>query len=177
MLGETVGNYRITGALSSGGMGAVYRAEHVLIGKAAAIKVLLPELSSNRDIVARFFNEARATTAIRHPGIVEVFDFGHHPSGRAYIVMELLDGESLASRLARRAASPSRSRSASRARSPARSPRRTPPGSSTAISSPTTSSSSGIRTSRAASAPSCSTSASRSSPPARAGRPEPGPAR
>jgi serine/threonine-protein kinase len=101
MLGETVGNYRITGALSSGGMGAVFRAEHVLIGKPAAVKVLLPEYSSNRDIIARFFNEARATTAIRHPGIVEIFDFGHHASGRAFIVMELLEGESLASRLAR----------------------------------------------------------------------------
>src|SRR5436853_5147899 len=90
MLGEVFGNYRITGALSAGGMGAVYRAEHALIGKAAAVKVLLPEWSANTDVVNRFFNEARTTTAIRHPGIVEVFDFGHHASGRAYLVMELL---------------------------------------------------------------------------------------
>ncbi|MCE9576498.1 MAG: serine/threonine protein kinase [Deltaproteobacteria bacterium] len=100
MLGEVVGNYRITGALSAGGMGAVYRAEHTLIGKPAAVKVLLPEWSSNHEIVARFFTEAKATTAIRHPGIVEIFDFGHTPDGRAYLVMELLDGEPLASRLA-----------------------------------------------------------------------------
>jgi serine/threonine-protein kinase len=101
MLGEVFGNYRITGALSAGGMGAVYRAEHALIGKAAAVKVLLPEWSANTDVVNRFFNEARTTTAIRHPGIVEVFDFGHHASGRAYLVMELLDGEPLSDRLER----------------------------------------------------------------------------
>lgn len=101
MLGETVGNYRITGALSAGGMGAVYRAEHTLIGKPAAVKVLLPEWSANRDICNRFFNEAKTTTAIRHPGIVEIFDFGYTENGRAYLVMELLQGEALAARLAR----------------------------------------------------------------------------
>ena len=95
MLGEVVGNYRITAKLAEGGMGAVYRAEHTMLGKAAAVKVLLPELSNNREIVNRFFNEARAATSVRHPGIVEIFDFGYMPSGLAYIVMELLDGESL----------------------------------------------------------------------------------
>ncbi len=58
MIGEVVGSYRITQKLSVGGMGTVYRAEHVLIGRDAAIKVLHPELSSSRDIVQRFFNEA-----------------------------------------------------------------------------------------------------------------------
>src|ERR1044071_1565115 len=82
-------------------MGAVYLAEHTLLGRRAAVKVLLPQLSNHRDTVARFFNEARATTAIRHPGIVEIFDFGYLPSGSAYIVMEFLDGESLAARRAR----------------------------------------------------------------------------
>jgi len=101
MIGETAGSYRIVSKLSEGGMGAVYRAEHILLGKAAAVKVLLPELSHNRDIVARFFNEAKAATAVRHPGIVEIFDFGYLPSGMAYLVMELLDGETLASRIKR----------------------------------------------------------------------------
>ena len=100
MLGQTVGGYQITGKIAEGGMGIVYRAQHALIGKAAAIKVLLPALSANQDIVNRFFNEARAATAIRHPGIVEIFDFGYLASGVAYIVMEFLDGESLAQRLA-----------------------------------------------------------------------------
>src|SRR5262245_7420745 len=82
-------------------MGTVYLAEHATIGRRAAVKVLLPLLSNHRDTVARFFNEARAATAIRHPGIVEIFDFGYLPSGSAYIVMEFLDGESLAARRAR----------------------------------------------------------------------------
>ena len=99
MIGEVVGSYRITQKLSVGGMGTVYRAEHMLIGRDAAIKVLHPELSSNHDIVQRFFNEAKATTSIKHPGIVEVFDFGYMPSDHAYLVMEFLEGMSLARRL------------------------------------------------------------------------------
>jgi serine/threonine-protein kinase len=66
--GQTLGNYRLTGTLGVGGMGTVYRAEHVLIGRAVAIKLLLPELTTHREIVTRFFNEARATSAIKHPG-------------------------------------------------------------------------------------------------------------
>ncbi len=101
MLGTLVGQYRITGAIGKGGMGAVYAAEHTLIGRVAAVKVLLPEFSQNQEIVTRFFNEARAATAIRHPGIVEIYDFGYHADGSAYIVMELLQGEPLATRMAR----------------------------------------------------------------------------
>ena len=101
MKGTIVGSYRILDALSVGGMGTVYRAEHTLIGRLAAVKILHPELCANRDIVNRFFNEAKATTSIKHPGIVEVFDFGYLPSGHAYLIMELLEGESLASRLRR----------------------------------------------------------------------------
>jgi len=98
VLGETVGSYRIISKLRDGGMGTVYRAEHTLIGKLAAVKVLHPELSSNHDIVNRFFNEAKTTTSIKHPGIVEVFDFGYMASGHAFLVMEFLDGMSLADR-------------------------------------------------------------------------------
>ncbi len=102
MLGEILGNYRVLSKLGEGGMGVVYIAEHVSLGKRAAIKVLLPELSQNREVVTRFFNEARATTLIKHAGIVAVFDFGHHTgSGAAYIAMELLEGESLSGRLRR----------------------------------------------------------------------------
>ena len=82
LIGTTIGNYTITRRLSRGGMGTVYTAQHALIGKAAAIKVLRPEFSGNKDIVNRFFNEAKATTSIKHPGIVEVFDFGYLASGR-----------------------------------------------------------------------------------------------
>ena len=101
MVGGALASYRIVGPIGEGGMGVVYRAEHVLLGRPAAVKVLLPEFSRNQEIVNRFFNEARAATAIRHPGIVEIYDFGYHADGSAYIVMELLDGESLARRLAR----------------------------------------------------------------------------
>jgi serine/threonine-protein kinase len=95
--GRTVGSYRITEQLGEGGMGAVYRAVHTSLGRKAAVKVLLDELSHNKDVVTRFFNEAKAATAIDHPGIVSVFDFGYD-DGRAYIIMEYLEGESLGER-------------------------------------------------------------------------------
>jgi serine/threonine-protein kinase len=100
MLGETVGQYRIVRLIGSGGMGAVYAAEHALLGRPAAVKVLLPEYSQKQAVVSRFFNEARAATAIRHVGIVDVLDFGWHSDGSAYIVMELLEGETLRDRMA-----------------------------------------------------------------------------
>ena len=102
MLGTVVGNYRLTAKIAEGGMGTVYRAEHTTQGKPAAIKLLHPELSHNRSIVDRFFNEAKATTSIRHPGIVDVFDSGYLPSGNAYLVMEFLEGEPLSRYLKRR---------------------------------------------------------------------------
>src|SRR4051794_24877107 len=87
-------------------MGVVYRAEHTQLGRPAALKMLLPQLSSDAAIVQRFFNEARAASAIDHPGIVEIYDFGTHRDGSAYIVMALLKGESLEHRLSRAAQSP-----------------------------------------------------------------------
>ncbi len=92
------GQYRVTGILGEGGMGVVYAAEHTLLARPAAVKVLLPELSGNQEIVKRFFNEARAATAIRHPGIVEVYEVGRIDDGSAYIVMEHLEGETLRAR-------------------------------------------------------------------------------
>lgn len=96
----SVGNYQLVRLLGEGGMGAVYLGEHVQGGLRAAIKVLLPHVSANRQIVARFFNEARATNRIEHPGIVKVFDMGFAETGQAYLAMELLDGQSLASAMA-----------------------------------------------------------------------------
>ena len=101
MGGAELGSYRILGELSSGNMGTVYRAEHLLLGRPAAVKVLRRDLTANPELVQRFVNEARAVTASKHPGIVEVYDFGHTPDGHAFIVMELLEGESLARRLER----------------------------------------------------------------------------
>ena len=101
MVGEVLGCYRVISELTSGGMGTVYRAQHELLGRSAAVKLLRPELTANKELLQRFYNEAKAATTIRHPGIVEVYDFGYTRDGRAYIVMELLDGEPLGDRLRR----------------------------------------------------------------------------
>jgi len=101
MIGKSLGSYKITDIIGEGGMAVVYQAEHVLIGRRVAIKRLLPDMVRDNDLVERFFNEARAAARIQHPGLVEVFDFGHDVDGSAYIVMELLEGESLAKRIAR----------------------------------------------------------------------------
>jgi serine/threonine-protein kinase len=102
MEGTIVGQYRIVRKIGAGGMGVVYLAEHTLVGRRAAIKVLLPEYSVKRVIVDRFFNEARAMTAIPDPGIVQMYDFGFHSDGSAFIVMEFLEGETLDRRIKRR---------------------------------------------------------------------------
>jgi len=101
LIGQIIGNYRIVSELGKGGMGMVYLAEHVQLGRPAAIKMLLPQLSGDAGIVQRFFNEARAASAIDHPGIVEIYDFGTHTDGRAYLVMARLVGETLEQRLRR----------------------------------------------------------------------------
>src|SRR4029077_20424997 len=81
-------------------MGQVFLAQHHRIARRAAVKVLLPELSRNESVVERFFTEARATSLIRHPGIVEVVDCDVL-DGQAFIIMEYLEGESLAAYFAR----------------------------------------------------------------------------
>jgi putative nucleotidyltransferase with HDIG domain len=98
MIGTLIRDYRIVTELGSGGMGTVYFAEHTLIGRRAAIKVLNPDVSRNEDIVARFFTEAKAVNSIRHPNIVDVTDFGQTDS-MYYIIMEMLEGETLGARL------------------------------------------------------------------------------
>jgi len=99
--GSQIGAYRVLHQIGEGGMGSVWLAEHAMLGRRAALKVLHPEYSSRQEIVTRFFNEARAATSIGDPGIVQIFDFGLHTDGSAYIVMELLDGEPLDKRLER----------------------------------------------------------------------------
>jgi len=99
--GSQLGAYRVVRQIGVGGMGAVWLAEHISLGRRAAIKVLHPEYSHRSEIVTRFFNEARAATSISDPGIVQIFDFGQHTDGSVYIVMELLEGEPLDRRLAR----------------------------------------------------------------------------
>ena len=98
---DIVGNYRITATLGEGGMGKVYAAQHKLLGRPAAIKVLLPQYSSHPEVMQRFFAEAKAAAAAKNPGIIEIYDFGYQPDGSAFIAMELLEGEDLETRLRR----------------------------------------------------------------------------
>ena len=101
VVGETFGTYRIVRKLGEGGMGAVFLGEHARLDRRVAIKLLRAELSSNQEVLNRFFTEARATSLIHHPNIVEIFDCDIDPRGRAFIMMEFLDGETLADRLAK----------------------------------------------------------------------------
>src|SRR5512139_835820 len=99
--GTMVGEYKVERLVGEGGMGQVYGAVHPVIGKRAAIKVLLPEICRSRQMVERFVMEARSVNQIGHPNIVDVFAFGALPDGRQYMVMEWLKGEALSDRLAR----------------------------------------------------------------------------
>ncbi|CAN5474432.1 hypothetical protein BH23ACI1_BH23ACI1_03040 [soil metagenome] len=89
------GKYRLESHLSSGGMGAVFRATHVMLNKPVAVKLIKAELVSSDDVVRRFQREARAATSLNHPGIVAVYDLGQTDDGTLYIAMELVDGRSL----------------------------------------------------------------------------------
>ncbi len=101
MIGRVVGKYKIRDQIGEGGMGVVYRAEHVVLGSPAAIKVLLPQFTRDPVVLDRFFTEAKAASAIRHVGITDVFDYGRLPNDQAFIAMELLRGEDLTNFLAR----------------------------------------------------------------------------
>ena len=90
-----IGPYRITSELGRGSMGIVYRAEHLVLQKAVAIKILHPGMAGDPEAAARFIMEARAACRARHPGIVDVTDFGRLPGGRAFLVMELVEGPTL----------------------------------------------------------------------------------
>lgn len=103
LVGSTLGGrYRITGRLGSGGVAEVYEATHAQIGQRFAVKVLKPEFLGHAELAQRFLTEARAASAVGHPGIVQVLDFGHLPTGEPYLVMELLQGEDLKQLLERK---------------------------------------------------------------------------
>src|ERR1041384_2571232 len=100
LIGQTIGNYLVTQKLGEGGMGAVYLAEHPSIGKKVALKVLHPEFSTNQEVTARFFHEAKAVNDIGHPNIVDIVDFGIIQAGHGreqlvYFIMEYLAGATL----------------------------------------------------------------------------------
>ena len=94
-LGEVLGTYRLDELLGKGGMGFVYRAEHVKLGRAVALKLLRADYSRRRDAVLRFFQEAKTVNRVRHRNIVDVTDFVELDDGTTFIIMELLRGQSL----------------------------------------------------------------------------------
>ena len=94
LIGKTLGNYRIESVIGTGGMGQVFRAVHIHLGREAAIKVLHANLAAEPGFQARFLQEARAIASLKHPNIVEVHDFGEQ-AGSLYLIMELVDGGSL----------------------------------------------------------------------------------
>jgi len=97
LLGSVVDDrYEIASVIGEGGMGVVYSARHRLLGKRFALKALRKDLATDREIAARFMQEARTAASISHPGLVEITDFGKLATGQPFFVMELLEGQSLA---------------------------------------------------------------------------------
>jgi eukaryotic-like serine/threonine-protein kinase len=94
-VGTIVGSYRLLEVIGEGGMGRVYLAEHIRLGRKVALKMLRSKYSQNPDAVKRFFTEARAVNRIAHENIVEVTDFVSEPDGASYYIMEVLTGGSL----------------------------------------------------------------------------------
>jgi serine/threonine-protein kinase len=103
-----MGAYKIIGELARGGMGIIYRAEHTVLGRPVAIKVISPEFARDEALSARFVREARAAAGLRHPGIIDVTDFGMLQDGRPYLVMELVEAPTLLDVLRRGALLPPR---------------------------------------------------------------------
>ncbi|HEX2658830.1 MAG TPA: serine/threonine-protein kinase [Polyangia bacterium] len=100
--GTMAGAYVLEKSLASGGGGTVYEARHRLLGRTAAVKILRRELATSPRMVARFLREALAVNLIKHPAIVDIYEFGEMPDGRPYYVMELLSGTDLRSLLSER---------------------------------------------------------------------------
>lgn len=90
------GRYRLLHRLGAGGVGEIHCAEHVGLGKRVAVKLLLPELARDPEVRRRFLREGRLAAAVRHPGVVDITDVGETEDGRAFLVMELLEGRTIA---------------------------------------------------------------------------------
>ena len=122
--GTRLGPYEIVAPLGAGGMGEVYKARDTRLDRTVAIKVLSHDLIADSSARQRFEREARAIAALSHPHICPLFDIGHQ-DGVDFLVMEFLDGETLAVAIAARPAAARRSHRPTRCRSPTPSPPRT----------------------------------------------------
>jgi Tol biopolymer transport system component len=101
VVGKTVGHYQLAAELGAGGMGLVYRAHDLILQRDVALKFLTPDLARDPKAVERFEREARAAASINHPNICTIYEVGEH-EGRRFIVMELLEGETLNHRIGNR---------------------------------------------------------------------------
>ena len=104
-VGQTLGQYRIEAPLDAGGMGQVFRGVHIYLNRPAAIKVMRPHLAANAKFRTRFLQEAQAAAALKHPNIVDLYEFGEQDD-HLYMVMELITGGSLRTLLQQQSGQP-----------------------------------------------------------------------